>query len=185
MIRAFLIIMLLARILASCDKQTYHNKPYEEFAKVGLLGHGKGILGEIGVNVYSLQRRCDSCHKLETQAHAELGTCNNCHQPHDSGWKKSNAALYHGEVLRLDNRMYHFRLKCKDCHQELSSREAYRETKCIHCHNHTKSDIQYAHELMNRFDMKLNNKDSRCIDCHVKTGKEYAQFYDPVTDELL
>ena len=178
-----IVLMILSITLQGCEEPRYQRKPYQAFSQVGLLGHGEGILGDLQLNYYGVQRRCDSCHTDAPKAHPPLGACNSCHQPHQRGWSHSMVALDHAEVLPLEGHPHHFQLKCKDCHDQLESRTTYRETKCIHCHNHSRKDVIYAHELLENFDIHKEYSDVRCLACHVKTGLEYAHFYDPMTGE--
>ncbi|MBF0350327.1 MAG: hypothetical protein HQM11_04815 [SAR324 cluster bacterium] len=174
-------------LLISCTDPRVRETPYEQFFDVGLFGHGRGLLGDLKLNIYGIQRRCDSCHTNRPEAHNDLGTCNLCHQPSFFGWKQSTAALYHSKVLVLEGKKYHFTLKCKECHQDITNRTTYRKVQCISCHNHSKADVRYAHQLMDEgdFDMKRDNTDVRCVDCHVKTGKEYSKYYNVATGEYL
>ena len=177
---------LFVGLLGGCVDARRHREPYQDYVQVGLLGHGQGLLGDLKLNYYGVERGCDSCHTTAPKAHSDLGTCNRCHQPHASkGWDTSLVSLNHTQAMTLEGRKYHFILQCKDCHQSLQSPiDFQKEVGCIHCHNHTPSDIKYAHELMSNFDMEHDNRNSRCVDCHVKTGKDYARFYNPTTDEL-
>ena len=180
-----IVICFFLSTLSACTEQKLQKEPYNGFIQVGLLGHGRGLLGDLRINYYGVQRRCDSCHTNSPAAHENLGTCNSCHQPHNGGWKHTMVAIFHNDVLILENRKYHFKLACKECHDNMTSRQNYRKVQCIHCHNHSKADIIYAHELMDDFSLERDNKDSRCIDCHSMRGKEFTRFYNPKTNKLL
>ncbi len=178
-------VLIFAFLFIGCEKERRHAKPYKEFFQVGFLGHGAGFIGEIGINYWGLSRRCDSCHAVRESIHPDLGTCNSCHQPHETGWEKSTMALYHDTSLPLVGRQYHFKLKCTECHNNLTTRDEYKQGQCIQCHHHSRRATEFAHELMDEFDLAKEFKDHRCISCHALTGKEYHLFYDPETGFLL
>ncbi|MGK5092148.1 hypothetical protein WDW89_09085 [Deltaproteobacteria bacterium TL4] len=176
------LFMALVLSISACAEDRYHSVPYENFERVGILGHGRGVLGDLQINYYGLERRCDTCHTVSPEAHSALGTCNRCHQPYQSkGWKDSLFAPKHKKVLVLEGKLYH-NLACTGCHPQSQSSALFKKAACIHCHNHSPRDIRYAHALMDDpFDMKVENTDQRCVDCHALTGKEYEKFYDPET----
>ena len=182
----FLIFLVVFIATGACERERPHPAPYQDFHQVGLFGHGEDLLAAVGLNFWGLTRRCDSCHAVPTSIHPDLGTCNSCHQPHFEGWKEATVAIYHNESLPMAGMKHHMDLACTECHSSMESRAAYRnEMECISCHSHTSIDIEFAHELMDEFNMATNYKNGRCVDCHAKTGTEYTTHYDSTTGELL
>lgn len=175
---------LFSLCLFGCSEAKLQEAPYDYFYKVGLFGHGRGAIGDLRLNTFYFERRCDSCHAYETDKHGALGRCNQCHQPHILGWEKSIIARKHN-ALPLINRPYHRQLECSSCHQALTDRKTFFNTSCQHCHNHQASDIDYAHDLMDDYDYDVFSKPDACQSCHSLNGKQYADYFDLDTGEGL
>ncbi len=180
-----LAIVLCVVILAGCDDPRLQESPNEDFWTVGLWGHGRGVIGDLRVNYFGVQRRCDTCHQVNTSKHGDLGTCNRCHQPHVTSWENSLLPRDHAEVFQLEGNRYHKKLECKNCHRTQQDQAAYKDVSCNHCHNHGKSDMDFAHELIDEYDYTIFSNNQMCRACHTKVGERYSEFYDTDLHELL
>ena len=170
--------------LLGCSEAKLQEPPNEHFYQVGLFGHGRGAIGDLRLNSFYFERQCDSCHAVETNKHGSLGRCNQCHQPHITGWDKSILTKNH-EALPLINRPYHNQLSCKSCHQTLNSRTEFKTTSCQHCHNHQISDIDYAHDLMDEYNSTDFSQSGACQNCHSRNGTKYAKYFDLESGDSL
>ena len=179
----YLLPVLLASLLMACSDPKTHEPPHEHHFQVGLFGHGRGALGDMRVNYFGLERRCDSCHNTQVKEHGELGTCNRCHQPHGAGWKHSLYAREHHVVLDFAGQSYHEKLTCTECHPNTQSLFAFKNVSCSHCHNHGHSDMDYAHDLMDNYNYEDFCESSNCVACHSKEGKEHSQYFDLETGD--
>ncbi len=179
----WLVCILL--LLCACSEPKNHPAPNEYFFQVGLFGHGRGVLGDLNINTFTLQRRCDTCHKVGVEQHGKLGTCNRCHQPNYLGWSESLFSEYHGDVMSFNDKSYHQKLKCTQCHQDTRDEQSFNTVSCNHCHNHGRSDMNYAHDLLDNYNYSQFSKNSACISCHSKKGEHYVEYYDVNSDELL
>lgn len=151
---------------------------------MGFFGHGRGLAGELRLNIWKYKRRCDTCHAVEKAVHLSMEQCNSCHQFHPAGWPSTLVAIGHETSLELRDTM-HGKLACKKCHTSPTTREAYRrQIECISCHDHNKDKTESHHDLMDEFDMEANYRNDRCVSCHTRTKKEYAIYYDPITHEI-
>jgi hypothetical protein len=171
-------------MFTGCNNDQFQSPPFNEFKKVGLYGHGEGILGDMNINFYEFERQCDSCHSPSSNSHAELGTCGNCHQPSEDGWSHSLVAKNHNDFMPIIETDYHGKLPCVECHINMSNVEKFKEVSCNHCHNHSPADIRYAHELMNNYKHDTFNINNNCISCHTVLGTQFRKYYDPITKEL-
>jgi len=176
------VVMVLT---SACSDPRVHPAPNEMYFQVGLFGHGRGVLGDLELNYFGLQRRCDSCHANKVDSHGDLGTCNRCHQPSFLGWPKTLFATRHASVFSFKGETYHQSLACVECHQDLSNEQSFKILSCNHCHNHGRSDIDYAHDLLDEYSYPLFSKDTACVSCHSKSGKNYSNYHDMNTHELL
>ncbi len=172
-------------LITACSEPKNHPAPQETFFQVGLFGHGRGVLGDIGINVFALPRRCDSCHSNQVAQHGKLGTCNRCHQPSFLGWKHTLFSPKHADVFSFMDKSYHQDLNCNQCHQNLANEQGFKVVSCNHCHNHGPSDIAYAHDLLDDYTYSIYSKNSACISCHSKSGERYSKYYDPQSHELF
>ncbi|MEH6449582.1 MAG: hypothetical protein V7765_12980 [Oleispira sp.] len=170
--------------LMACSEPKLHDAPHQQFFQVGLLGHGRGAIGDLQLNSFYFERQCDSCHANETDKHGALGRCNICHQPHIAGWSKSFLVRDH-QVFLLTNKPHHNQLSCIDCHQTLTQRDEFNKTSCQHCHNHQQADIDYAHDLMDDYDYTSFSQPQACLSCHSRNGINYRQHFDFETGEGL
>ncbi len=177
------LLMWLVTLLIACSDPKTHLPPHEYHFQVGLFGHGRGALGDMRINYFGLERRCDSCHSTQVNEHGELGTCNRCHQPHGGGWKYSLYAREHHVVLDFAGQSYHEKLACTECHPNTKSLFAFKEVSCSHCHNHGHSDMDYAHDLMDNYNYEDFCESNACVACHSKKGKEHNQYFDLETGE--
>ncbi len=148
--------------ILGCSEAKLHEPPHQYFFQVGLFGHGRGAIGDLQLNSFYFERQCDSCHAVEIDKHSNLGRCNQCHQPHITGWDKSLLPRNHSALLLL-NRSYHNQLCCTSCHQKLTTRSEFNTTNCQHCHNHQSRDIDYAHDLMDNYDFNKFSKQGACL----------------------
>lgn len=178
------LLILISMGLFGCSDAKLQEPPHEYFYQVGLFGHGRGAVGDLRLNSFYFERQCDSCHTTEVKNHEFLGQCNQCHQPHITGWKKSLLPRNH-KALPLINRPYHNQLQCIDCHQSLTNRQEFKITSCQHCHNHQASDIEYAHDLMDEYDYDDFLKPGACLECHNQIGEKYSEYFDLETGESL
>ncbi len=181
------IILLVFFIVwvSACSDPRNHSAPYGDFYQVGVYGHGRGVLGDIRLNYFGLERRCDTCHSTDVKKHGDLGTCNRCHQPQYVGWENTLYSREHAKVLSFENKPYHSKLSCIECHQDRSNEASFKEVSCNHCHNHGRSDIEYAHDLLDNYQYKSFSPSNACVSCHSKQGKNYSLYYDKSTGELL
>ena len=172
-------------LLSACSEPRNHPPPHQSFFQVGLFGHGRGLLGDLELNYFGLQRRCDSCHSNLVPNHGDLGTCNRCHQPNYLGWKNTLFASRHAEVFSFEGKIYHQSLTCVECHQELTNQQSFKILSCNHCHNHGRSDTNYAHDLLDEYSYPSFSKNSACVSCHSKQGLNYSKYHDMNTHELF
>ena len=183
------LIALLAIFFSteSCEKKIAHKMPYQDFYRVGFWGHGRGLANELSINIWHIERRCDSCHAVSKDIHDDdIGTCNSCHQFHPGGWKHTLVAIDHDKSLFFTERKHHRRLKCEKCHTDFKSRKAYKEQiQCISCHAHNEEKTVSHHDLMDEFDMDKEYEDKRCLYCHAKTKMGYLKYYNPHTNEVI
>ena len=178
------VLMVLGLLLMmGCSDPKTHQPPHEFHFQVGLFGHGRGALGDMRLNYFGLERRCDSCHSTVVEQHGELGTCNRCHQPHGGGWQYTLYAREHKVVQNFEGQSYHEKLKCTQCHQKTNGIPSFKEVSCSHCHNHGRSDMDYAHDLMDNYNYEEFCESASCVACHSKRGKSYSQYYDPKSGE--
>lgn len=177
-------VLCISMSLFGCTDAQLHESPHEHFFQVGLFGHGRGAIGDLRLNSFYFERRCDSCHGIETKKHNNLGRCNDCHQPHILGWQRSLYPREH-QNFSLVNRPYHNKLSCSSCHQSGSGRNEFNKTRCQHCHNHQASDIEYAHDLMDDYNLAAFTQAGACINCHSLSGKHYFRYFDQHTGESL
>ena len=175
----------IAMLMVACNDTRNHPSPHEDFYQVGLFGHGRGALGDMKLNYFGLERRCDTCHRISVDQHGDLGTCNRCHQPHIFGWKNTLFSREHATVMSFEDKSYHAELACVECHNQTADQIEFKEVSCNHCHNHGRSDIDYAHDLMDDYEYKSFSESSACVSCHTKQGENYSKYYDPESDELL
>lgn len=180
-----LLVMLMLVSAQGCEEPRLQIPPNDTFWEVGLWGHGRGVVGDLNVNYFGVQRRCDTCHKVTSNQHGDLGTCNRCHQPHLISWQKSLFPKDHSDVFQLEGNKYHHSLTCKSCHQSMGSRMTYKEVSCNHCHNHGRSDMDFAHELMDDYRYEVYSNNTLCRACHTRVGERYSEFYDTDLHELL
>lgn len=178
------LILSISMSLLGCSDSKLHEKPHQYFYQVGLLGHGRGAIGDLRLNSFNFERRCDSCHGSETKKHQTLGRCNDCHQPHILGWEKSLFPRNHQD-LPLAHRPYHGQLDCLECHQSVINPEEFNKTSCQHCHNHQAQDIEYAHDLMDDYNLEHFTQEGACISCHSLSGTHYPQYFDQNSGESL
>lgn len=183
--RFALLLLLSLPMLTACSEPDLQAKPNNAFWKIGMWGHGRGLLGDLRINYFGVQRRCDTCHAASTSSHGDLGTCNRCHQPHVADWSKSLLPKDHGEVFQLEGNRYHNKLACRSCHKKVNSQDEYKMVECSHCHNHGRSDMDYAHDLLDDYDYQVYSNNELCRDCHVKNGSRYSELYDVLSGELL
>lgn len=177
--------LLLPALLIGCTESRFQEAPLQEFSQVGFYGHGRGVLGDMGINIFGFERRCDSCHAQPVKNHQSLGNCNQCHQPHNAGWSSSLVARSHNNSMAIRDTLYHGKLSCTECHQDISSRSAFMKTSCNHCHNHNPSDMRYCHELMDEYEHLNFTENKGCIECHTFRGPQFEKYFDPITKELL
>lgn len=177
-------VLTFALFLTACSDTKLHEPPHEHFFQVGLFGHGRGAIGDLQLNSFYFERQCDSCHANSTDKHGDLGRCNQCHQPHISGWNDSILVRDHS-ALKLTGQPHHEELKCTACHQSLLQRSDFNNTRCQHCHNHQARDIEYSHDLMDNYDYEVFSQAGACIACHSRTGKQYSQYFDIKTGDSL
>jgi len=177
-------LISLSIYLLGCSDTKLHEPPYQYFFQVGLFGHGRGAIGDLQLNSFYFERQCDSCHANQTEKHGDLGRCNQCHQPHISGWEKSLFPQNHS-ALPLDGQDHHYSLSCTTCHQSLATPQEFQSTSCQHCHNHQARDIIYAHDLMDNYNLDLFSQAGACVSCHSRTGKNHTLYFDLTTGESL
>ncbi len=184
-INPFWWVSLVIILATACTEPRNHPAPHEMFFQVGLFGHGRGLLGDLEVNYFGLQRRCDSCHGDKVQSHGDLGTCNRCHQPNYLGWPNTLFASNHAKAFNFEGKMYHQSLACVACHQDLTSQQSFKILSCNHCHNHGRSDTNYAHDLLDEYSYALFSENTACVSCHSKQGADYSKYHDMHTHELF
>jgi len=177
-------LFILSIYLLGCSEAKLQDSPHEHFYQVGLFGHGRGAIGDLRLNTFYFERQCDSCHATETNKHGSLGRCNQCHQPHITGWDKSIVAKHHNEFPLID-RPYHNQLSCTSCHQDLNNRAEFNTTRCQHCHNHQADDIDYAHDLMDEYNYDGFSRPGACQLCHSRNGKQYTDYFDSESGDSL
>jgi len=177
-------LLSLSIYLLGCSEAKLHEPPHQQFFQVGLFGHGRGALGDLQLNSFLFERQCDSCHAINTDQHGELGRCNECHQPHISGWENSLLPRNHS-LLPLAGQPHHGQLSCTSCHQSLAIRSEFNTTSCQHCHNHQARDIDYAHDLMDQYEYEQFSQAGACLECHSRKGQRYGQYFDVETGDSL